>query len=116
MTPSSDSGVLAGSQTHLDATLHALQTDQLPSLLPAAGDNLYRWMQLLKQVPGQFDDLSQELQQLYNALGHGTPNGPQIQQCLQRLAELTTQAAAAAPSETQEKLHQLADALAKAKV
>lgn len=112
---SPETGALAGSQTHLDATLHALQTDHLPSLLPAAGDNLYRWMQLLKQAPaGQFDDLSHELQQLYNALGHGTPNGLQAQQCLQRLAQLTTQAAASASSELQDKLRQLGQALEQA--
>lgn len=112
MSSTPDSGVLAGSQTHLAATLHALQTDHLPSLLPAAGDNLYRWMQLLKQAPaGQFEELSLELQQLYNALGHGTPNGPQIQQSLQRLSQLTSQAADSAPSDVQEQLRQLAGAL-----
>lgn len=115
MDTSSHAGVLAGAHTHLEATLHALQADHLPNLLPAAGDNIYRWMQLLKQAPaGQFDELSQELQHLYNALGHGNPNGPQALRCLQRLAQLTAQAADTAPAETQTQLRQLSQALGQA--
>lgn len=104
--------VLAGSQTHLEATLHALQTDQLPHLLPAAGDNLYRWMHLLQTVEGdRFAPLIAELQNLYNALHHGEPNGPQVKQCLQQLAQLTAQAASSASPEVQDKIRQLAQAL-----
>ncbi|GGG56427.1 hypothetical protein [Hymenobacter glacieicola] len=104
--------VLAGSQTHLEATLHALQTDQLPHLLPAAGDNLYRWMNLLQTVEGdRFAPLIEELQNLYNAIDHGNPNGAQVKQCLHNLANLTTQAAASADAQSQLKLQQLSEAL-----
>ncbi|TGD78779.1 hypothetical protein [Hymenobacter wooponensis] len=104
--------VLAGSQPHLEATLHALQTTQLPHLLPAAGDNLYRWMNLLQTVEGdRFAPLILELQNLYNAIDHGNPNGPQVKDCLQKLAELTTQAATTADAESQGKLQDLAQAL-----
>ncbi|QJX45665.1 hypothetical protein HMJ29_01420 [Hymenobacter taeanensis] len=104
--------VLAGSQPHLEATLHALQTTQLPHLLPAAGDNLYRWMNLLQTVEGnQFAPLILELQNLYNAIDHGNPNGPQVKDSLQKLAELTTQAATTADAESGGKLRELAQAL-----
>ncbi|UOQ78041.1 hypothetical protein MUN84_05325 [Hymenobacter sp. 5516J-16] len=104
--------VLAGSQTHLEATLHALQTDQLPHLLPAAGDNLYRWMNLLQTVEGdRFAPLIEELQNLYNAIDHGNPNGAQVKECLHNLANLTTQAAASADAQSQPKLQQLSQAL-----
>ncbi|MBX0292942.1 hypothetical protein K3G63_21040 [Hymenobacter sp. HSC-4F20] len=104
--------VLAGSQPHLEATLHALQHDQLPHLRPAAGDNLYRWMHMLQTVEGdRFAPLIEELQNLYNAIGHGEPNGPQVKQILQNLATLTTQAATSADPESQPKLQQLSQAL-----
>ncbi|RPD50404.1 hypothetical protein DNI29_06315 [Hymenobacter sediminis] len=104
--------VLAGSQTHLEATLHALQTDHLPNLRPAAGDNLYRWMHMLQTVEGdQFAPLIAELQNLYNAISHDNPAGPQVQGILQNLAELTTQAATSADAGSQGKLMQLAEAL-----
>lgn len=107
--------VLAGSQPHLEATLHALQHDQLPHLLPAAGDNLYRWMNLLQQVEGdRFAPLIAELQNLYNALDHGNPNGPQVKQCLHNLAGLTTDAATTAEATAQPALRQLSEALASA--
>ncbi|GAB2767620.1 hypothetical protein GCM10027175_00550 [Hymenobacter latericoloratus] len=105
--------MLAGSQTHLEATLHALQTDHLPNLRPAAGDNLYRWMHLLQTVEGdRFAPLVAELQNLYNAIGHdGPPDGSLIKQSLQNLAALTTQAATSADAGSQAKLVQLAEAL-----
>ncbi|GAB3227286.1 hypothetical protein GCM10027346_10470 [Hymenobacter seoulensis] len=103
---------LAGSQPHLEATLHALQNDQLPHLLPAAGDNLYRWMNLLQTVEGdRFAPLIAELQNLYNAIDHGNPNGPQVKESLQRLAQLTTQAASTADAGSQNKVAQLGEAL-----
>lgn len=112
---SAPGSILAGSQPHLEATLHALQADQLPNLLPAAGDNLYRWMNLLQAVEGdRFADLIAELQNLYNAIDHGTPNGPEVKQILQRLSGLTTQAAESADTTSQDKLRQLGQALGNA--
>jgi hypothetical protein len=103
---------LAGSQPHLEATVHALQTTHLPNLMPAAGDNLYRWMNLLQSVEGdRFADLILELQTLYNAIDHGNPNGPQVRLSLRNLAQLTTQAAATADSPSQSKLQELSQAL-----
>ncbi|UYZ63408.1 hypothetical protein [Hymenobacter weizhouensis] len=112
----SPGSALAGVESHLGATLHALQTDHLPSLLPAAGDNLYRWMHLLQTAPhDEFADLIAELQRLYNALGHGTPSDvAQIRECLYRLAELTTQSAPAAGPQVQPQLEQLGQALQQA--
>lgn len=107
--------VLAGSQPHLEATLHALQTTQLPHLLPAAGDNLYRWMNLLQTVEGdRFASLILELQNLYNALDHGNPNGPQVKDSLQKLAGLTTQAAASAEAGVRGKVLELGQSLSAA--
>lgn len=104
--------VLAGSQTHLEATLHALQTDHLPNLRPAAGDNLYRWMHMLQTVEGdQFAPLIAELQNLYNAISPDNPAGPQVQQILQNLATLTAQAATTADAGFRDKLMELAQAL-----
>ncbi|WP_139920215.1 hypothetical protein [Hymenobacter sp. DG01] len=104
--------VLAGSQTHLEATLHALQTDHLPNLRPAAGDNLYRWMHMLQTVEGdQFAPLIAELQNLYNAIIPDNPVGPQVQQILQNLATLTAQAATTADASFRDKLMELAQAL-----
>jgi hypothetical protein len=107
--------ILAGSQPHLEATVHALQTTQLPHLLPAAGDNLYRWMNLLQTVEGdQFAPLIAELQNLYNALDHGAPNGPLVKQSLQTLAQLTAQAVSTAEADSQGKIQELSQALAAA--
>ncbi|SNC74634.1 hypothetical protein SAMN06265337_2468 [Hymenobacter gelipurpurascens] len=107
--------ILAGSQQHLEATLHALQSTHLPNLLPAAGDNLYRWMNLLQTAQGdQYSPLIAELQNLYNALDHGNPNGVQVKQCLQNLSELTTQAAASADTTAREKVLELGQSLAAA--
>jgi hypothetical protein len=107
--------LLSGSQPHLEATVHALQTTQLPHLLPAAGDNLYRWMNLLQTVEGdRFAPLIAELQNLYNALDHGAPNGPLVKQSLHKLAELTTQAVSTADATSQSKIQELSQALAAA--
>lgn len=113
----SPGSALAGSKPHLEATLHALQADHLPSLLPAAGDNLYRWMHLLQVSQNeQFSELMAELQKLYNALHHdGTPpDVPEVKQCLGRLAELTQAEVLRAGQEFQPQLEQLSQALQQA--
>ena len=94
----------------LDQTLTALQGD-----ITSTGDTstIAGWISALQGQPG-LADITDELQNLQDALTSGTPDADAIASSLSNLGELTSSAAVSAAPDTQAKLQQLGDALSSA--
>ncbi|AYA35714.1 hypothetical protein D3Y59_00780 [Hymenobacter oligotrophus] len=104
----------AGSQ-QLDATLQALQNNDLQSLAPQAGQNIQGWISTLRNSNnGQLSGIASELERLNDSLRGGSPDAMQVQQSLRTLGEHTTRAAESADAQSQDKLRQLGQALSSA--
>ena len=98
--------------SQLDATLNALQGG-LAAAAGAAGPNIAGWIKTLQGNP-QFAGISSELQNLHDALGSGASDTSGLARSLSTLGEHTTQAAASATPDAQDKLRQLGSALSSA--
>ena len=109
-----DSTSSQGSQgtSQLDATLNALQGG-LAAAAGAAGPNSAGWTKTLQGAP-QLAGISTELQNLHDALRSGASDNGALATSLRTLGEHTTQAAASATPDAQDKLRQLGQALSAA--
>lgn len=95
----------------LDQTLTALQGDITNSTAGTA--TITSWISALQGQKG-LEDITEELQNLQQALTSGTPDADTIADSLSNLGELTSSAAVSASADTQAKLQQLGDALSSA--
>ncbi|HEX8656769.1 MAG TPA: hypothetical protein VF690_04515 [Hymenobacter sp.] len=103
-----------GSQgtSQLDATINALQGG-LANAAGAASSNISGWIKTLQGAP-QLSGITSELQNLHDALSSGSTDTGALAQSLSTLGEHTTQAAASATPDAQDKLRQLGQALSSA--
>ncbi|NML66137.1 hypothetical protein HHL22_13070 [Hymenobacter sp. RP-2-7] len=95
----------------LDQTLAALQGDITSST--GGTSTIASWISALQGQQG-LEDITDELQNLQQALSSGTPDADAIADSLSNLGELTSSAAVSASADTQAKLQQLGDALSSA--
>ncbi|WP_382311820.1 hypothetical protein [Hymenobacter bucti] len=79
----------------------------------AAGDNISSWTDLLQDSP-QLTNVSTELENLQDILSSGDIDGSEVASSLRKLGQLTTEAAASATPDTQDKLMQLGQTLSSA--
>ena len=93
----------------LDSTITAL-SGGLAGAAGAAGDNISSWLDLLQDNP-QLTNITTELENLQDALSGG---GSEVGSSLRKLGQLTTEAAASATPDTQDKLMQLGQTLSSA--
>jgi len=96
----------------LDSTLTAL-SGGLTSAAGAAGANISSWVDLLQDSP-QLTNVSTELENLQDILSSGDIDSSDVTSSLRKLGQLTTEAAASATPDTQDKLQQLGQALSSA--
>jgi hypothetical protein len=96
----------------LDSTLTAL-SGGLAGATNAAGDNISSWLDLLQDNP-QLATISAELENLQDVLSGGDIDSSELSSSLSTLGQLTTQAAASATPDTQNKLAQLGQTLSSA--
>ena len=95
--------------SQLDATLNVL-LGGLAEGAGAAGATIADWIKTL-QGNAQFAGISTELQHLHDVLRSGVPDTGALAQSLRTLGDHTTQAAATATPDAQDKLRQLGEAL-----
>ena len=99
--------------SQLDLTLNALESG-LANAADLAGADISGWIRTLRGSP-QFADICAELQTLHDALEDGgTRNPAALASSLTTLGEQTTQAAAKATPDAQDKLRQMGQALSSA--
>lgn len=108
-TPQSQS---SEGNSQLDITLGVLQGG-LSNGAAIAPVNIIGWIKTLQGTP-RFAAISAGLQQLHDALSHGSITASALAQSLASLGEHTTQAAADATPDAREKLLELGQALSAA--
>lgn len=110
MDNTTSQGSLGTSQ--LDATLNVLQGG-LAAAAGAAGPTVAGWIKTLQGVP-HLAGIGAELQALHDTLRSGASDTGALAASLRTLGEHTTQAAASATPDAQDKLRQLGQALSAA--